>query len=268
MPSRCTRLILSCLVLVTLAGASMLAGAALFAPRLAESLCRDLRVRPKNLLEEAQQRFGWKIYSQWDEETLIRHFFGDRRSGFFLDVGAADCCHVSTTYYLDSRLGWRGIAVDANASYRDGYQRNRPSTKFFSFLVSDTSDALADFYFLPGSPAIASGHRSHLDKFADVRGHEREVQDLKVPTITLNRLLEREGVQKIDFLSLDIEGFELAALDGFDIQKYRPDLVCVEIQTELAAKLLDYFARNNYRRIDDYLPFDMHNWYFAPVKKS
>ena len=44
--------------------------------------------------------------------------------------------------------------------------------------------------------------------------------------------------------------------------------MCVEVQEELAAKLQDYFARNNYRRIDAYLPFDHFNWYFAPFKKS
>lgn len=35
--------------------------------------------------------------------------------------------------------------------------------------------------------------------------------------------------------------------------------MCVEVQKELAAKLQDYFARNNYRRIDAYLPFDHFN---------
>jgi FkbM family methyltransferase len=256
--------------MVIMVGASMVAGAALFAVRPANwwpQPCQQALPKPLNLFEKAERKLGQKIYSQWGEETLIRHFFDDRRDGFFLDVGAADCCSLSTTYYLEARLGWRGIAVDANASYRKGYEKNRHGSKFFSYFVSDTSDGLADFYFMPKIPAISSGQRSHLDKFDAVRGRENEIQNLKIPTITLNKLLEHENVKKIDFLSLDIEGFDLAALNGFDIQKYRPDLVCVEIQKELEGKLQEYFTRNNYRRIEAYLPFDHFNWYFAPAER-
>jgi len=258
------------MLMVIVVCASILTGAALFAVRPAHwwpQYCQPSPPRTLNLFENAERRFGRKIYSQWGEETLIRHFFDDRRDGFFLDVGSADCCTLSTTYYLESRLGWRGIAIDANASYRKGYAQNRTGSKFFSFFVSDTSDTLADFYLMPTHPGISSGRRDHLDKFDFVRGRENEVQDLKIPTITLNKLLEREGVKKIDFLSLDIEGFELAALNGFDIQKYRPDLVCVEIQKELGARLQEYFARNNYRLVEAYIPFDQFNWYFAPAPK-
>ena len=53
-------------------------------------------------------------------------------------------------------------------------------------------------------------------------------QEIKVPTVTIDDLLERNGVEKIDFLSMDIEGFQLTALKGFDIQRYRPELVCIE----------------------------------------
>jgi hypothetical protein len=49
-----------------------------------------------------------KLYSQWNEELLIRDFFGDRRDGTFLDVGCADYKRLSTTYYLEERLGWSG----------------------------------------------------------------------------------------------------------------------------------------------------------------
>lgn len=73
-------------------------------------------------------------------------------------------------------------------------------------------------------------------------------------------------MQKIDFLSMDIEGSELMALHGFDIDKYKPRLVCIEVQKELADKLLDYFSQHGYRRLDAYLPFDKYNWYFTPGK--
>src|SRR5262245_52441129 len=41
-----------------------------------------------------------KLYSQHDEEVIIRDFFQDRREGFFLDVGCAGPRKDSNTYYL------------------------------------------------------------------------------------------------------------------------------------------------------------------------
>lgn len=85
-----------------------------------------------------------------------------------------------------------------------------------------------------------------------------------VPTITLNDLLEEAGVEKIDFLSMDINGSEPTALAAFDIRRYRPDLVDVEAHPKNQQALLDYFSAAGYRRIDAYLAYDMTNWYFAP----
>jgi FkbM family methyltransferase len=267
---RSARILLFVFGFLVVVAVSMFAGVALFGPRLAamtEQPCAEAKPwkpRPPNLLERAQKRFGVKIYSQWDEETLIRHFFDDQRDGFFVDIGAAACCFDSTTYYLESRLGWTGIAVDANASYRADYKKRRRGSRFFSYFVSDASDKLADFFLVPKAPGISSGDPKHISKFPYVKERKLEIDQVKIPTITMNKLLEREKVQTIDFLSMDIEGAELAALNGFDIEKYKPRLVCVEIQKELADKLLDYFTRHGYRRIEEYRPFDQFNWYFTP----
>jgi FkbM family methyltransferase len=51
----------------------------------------------------------------------------------------------------------------------------------------------------------------------------------KVQTITLDRLLTAEKVERLDFLTMDIETYEPQALAGFDIERYRPSLVCPPI---------------------------------------
>ena len=67
---------------------------------------------------------GEKLYSQMNEELIIRHFFDDRRDGFFLDVGAFDWKKASTTLYLERHLGWSGIAIDAQKIHAEGYRKN------------------------------------------------------------------------------------------------------------------------------------------------
>jgi len=198
-----------------------------------------------------------KHYSERNEEIIIRHFFKDHKGGVFLDVGAYHYKNGSNTYYLEKELGWSGIAIDANGEFARGYRENRPKTIFFNFFVSDKSDEKADFYVVrdPG----------HLTKSTAVpefvKG--RKTEEIKVPTITLNDLLAKLGVRKIDFLNIDIELWEPHALAGFDIEKYRPDLVCIEAHRQVRDQLLVYFSAHGYVRLDQYFFFDQRNWYFA-----
>ena len=95
-------------------------------------------------------------------------------------------------------------------------------------------------------------------------GRPVTTEERKVPTITLNELLDRNKVTKIDFLSIDIEGSELLALQGFDIDRFKPELICIEAWPDNRDKLLVYFAAHGYERIDKYLQRDIVNWYFRP----
>lgn len=201
---------------------------------------------------------GTRLYSQHDEELLIRQFFHDERDGVFLDVGCWDWREGSTTLYLEERLGWSGLAVDAQDQVRRGYEQHRPRTRFFNYIVSDRSDEVGQLYV---ADQISSVHADHVEQFGAQWYQEAPIE---VPTITLDDLLARNGVARLDLLSMDIEGAEPNALAGFDIERYRPRLVVIEVAEQTAPALLDYFARHHYRRLDEYLARDAVNWYFAP----
>lgn len=81
-------------------------------------------------------------------------------------------------------------------------------------------------------------------------------------TTTLDTLLEQQGAEKIDFLSMDIEGAELAALKGFDIKRFLPELCCIE--TSKRDAVVQYFESNGYELIEKYLKADKINLYFRP----
>jgi hypothetical protein len=95
-----------------------------------------------------------------------------------------------------------------------------------------------------------------------IEGHKAEKRE--VPTIKLDDVLAKLDVARIDFFSLDIELWEPHALAGFDIEKYRPSLVCIEAHPPVRGDILKYFAAHGYRRLDQYLLFDTWNWYFVP----
>ena len=206
---------------------------------------------------------GTKLYSQNKEELIIRDFFRDRREGVFVDVGAWRWRHASTTYYLEKHLGWTGIAIDAQPDLKEGYVKNRPGTKFFQYIVSDESGGKGTLY-LRGP--ISSTDKDHHKAFEGAPEPRRAVE---VEKITLNDLLAREAIERIDFLSMDIEKGEPPALAGFDIERFRPELVCVEAgNPEIQQALTLYFDAHGYERIDAYHPYDWINWYYRPKPES
>jgi len=202
---------------------------------------------------------GKKLYSQRDEELVIRDFFQDRKGGFFVDVGCAWPIRHSTTYYLEKHLGWSGIAIDALPDYAPWWKQERPNSRFFQNIVTDHSGSQETFY-KAAWPGVSSTEKGRV-----IGGRKVNQQEIRVDSITLNDLLEREGVESVDFLSMDIEGAEPQALAGFDIQRFKPKLVCIEAMVHKRDELLKYFESHGYRLIERYQKRDPVNWYFEPV---
>jgi FkbM family methyltransferase len=211
---------------------------------------------------------GRKKYSQNNEELVIREFFKDRKNGVFLDVGAGHYKRDSTTFYLEEQLGWKGVAVDALGQYAADYEKHRPGTRFESYLVTDKSRGAQKFYHATAYNEVSSVSRDVASHQAAQYRGDGTVEELEVPTITLTELLDQLGVEHLDFLSMDIEEHEPQALRGFDIDRFKPELVCVEAHLAVRRQLSEYFSAHGYVRLHEYAPYDPFNWYFTPSPRD
>jgi len=221
-------------------------------------LSKAVAAPPPPDLQWLRATYGPHKHSQFVEEWIIRDFFRDRRGGTFVDVGAADYRTWSNTYYLEHNLGWSGLAVDPQQSFAAGYAQFRQRTRFRPLFVSDQSDQNAVLY-LNDSPWVASSNPEFTSRWG------KPSRSATVPTITLNDLLDAEKLTGFDFLSMDIELAEPQALAGFDVKRFRPQLVCIEAHPEVRQQILDYFASNGYTAIGKYLRMDDRNLYFMPL---
>jgi len=207
-----------------------------------------------------RESYGPDRASRNAEEWIIRDFFQDRRDGVFLDVGAHHYRDESNTYFLETALGWRGVAIDAQVEFADDYRTHRPRTTFLARFVSDTSDSTAQLH-VPSSNTLVA---SEVAAFAEHEAREKAVSR-PVATITLDDVLRDTGIERLDFLSMDIELSEPKALAGFDIARYRPELVCIEAHRQVRQAILDYFYRHGYVLVGKYLRIDPLNLFFTPL---
>lgn len=205
-----------------------------------------------------EQRYGPDRLSMGIEEWFIRDFLGDVRGGVFVDVGAWDAIKGSNTYRLERDFGWSGLAVDAIEEFAPSYKILRPKSHFVTAFVGDQNGGTATLHVPETITAVASGTESFVHNFTG------KSTPRQVPRRTLDSLLDQAGIGRFDFLSMDIELSEPAALRGFDIERFRPRLVCIEAHGETRQAILDYFAARGYVLVGRYLPHDRVNLYFKP----
>jgi FkbM family methyltransferase len=213
-----------------------------------------------DLLADLQTRFGSERYSQGPEEWLIRDFFNDRRNGVFLDVGAFHPVTFSNSYRLERDLGWTGVAIDALKQFAKPYAEMRPKSRFFTAFVGDSDAGEATLHVDPEATLVASGDAAFTAEFTS------KAIPIQVRRRTLDSILREAGVTKVDFVSLDIDLGEPAALKGFSLADHQPELLCIEAHAKSRQAILDIMTRAGYVVVGRYLRVDVANLYFSRLR--
>lgn len=171
-------------------------------------------------------------------------------NGFFIEAGANDGISQSNSYYFSSVLGWKGILVEAIPELAKKCQKNRPNCFVENFaLVSPNypSDTITMKYC-----NLMSVVKGNLDEKAEIEFIDSGVKcqqnitpyEVNVPVATLNNILSKYKLKKIDLFSLDVEGYELEALSGIDLSIFKPDYILIETiwnREKILEKMLKYY---------------------------
>lgn len=177
-----------------------------------------------------------RYFGQNGEDAILRRFF-DKPHGFYVDIGAFDGVYLSNTLVFE-KAGWDGICVEALPPYAELCRQNRPRAKVVNAAV--TGDGRATLDLVADPTGLFTGQTPPIDEVNGIYeswGFQRpEWETVRVPTITLNKLLE--DAPPIDFLSLDIEGGEEAVISGLDFERHTPRILLLENPTEEMNKIL------------------------------
>ena len=248
-------------VLIVLAGVSVTVGIVSHAYGDRQAVRRlEPFVSITNELRSLEQKYGPRRNSIGGEEWIARDFFQDKRDGVFLDVGASRYMEGSNTYYLETVLGWSGVAVEPQTKFAADYKTYRPRTMFVPVFAGSASDAMAKLY-IPERDAIASSDPT----FAQAGGAIATVIEAK--TMRLDDILDQAGITQVDFLSMDIELAEPEALAGLTLERYGIQLACIEGHPQVRQQIIDYFTARGYTILGKYLRADTTNLWFAPLKR-
>jgi FkbM family methyltransferase len=165
-----------------------------------------------------------KSYAMNNEDIAILNYFKNRKNGFYVDVGCYHPIHRNNTYLLH-RQNWSGINIDTSQFSIDLFNYMRPKDLNYNCAISDKNENIKLFYQKELSQ-LSTTEKKQAEIVFQGNIKEKEIQ-----AFTLNEVLNRGRYKnsKIDFLDIDVEGADLKVLKGLSFDKFKPELICVEI---------------------------------------
>lgn len=200
-----------------------------FAPGPAAALRSTLgKVRQK-----LRPGYSQLAYAQEGEDLILHRIFEGQRRGFYVDVGAHHPQRFSNTY-LFYLMGWSGLNIDAMPGSMAAFRRVRPRDINLEFAVGAAGPPQT--YYVFNDRALNTIDPEHARSY-EAHGY-KIVARLQVITRPLGELLDEylpEG-QRIDVLSVDVEGLDLEVLRSNDWERFQPLYILVEtLHQELEA---------------------------------
>ena len=171
-------------------------------------------------------------YSQAGEDLIIRALFQSfgMQQIRYLDIGANHPDFISNTY-LFYTTGSRGVTVEPNPKLYAKHRALRPDDTCINAGIGFDDQPAADFYVFGGmADGLSTFSKEEAERFENVGvegvGRFKIARVMKMPLKKINAILAETGVP--DFLSIDIEGLDLAVLKTLDFATYRITCICVE----------------------------------------
>lgn len=193
--------------------------------KIIPSSLKRLVFRSRNLFVDS---YAVESYSQEGEDLILTRFFESEKSGeagFYVDVGAHHPFRFSNTY-LFYKKGWKGVNVDATPGCMRLFNKYRPKDLNLEYAISDSKGSLP--YYLFEEPALNTFSKELADNY--IENGQIPLREEMIYQYPLFKILDDhlDRDTKIDFMSVDAEGFDLQVLKSNDWDKYRPTVILVE----------------------------------------
>jgi FkbM family methyltransferase len=157
-------------------------------------------------------------YAQNAEDVVLRRVFAERRQGFYVDVGASDPIEDSVTCHFYDH-GWSGVNVEPSPREYGELSNARRRDVNLNVAIGVGAGPVT---FYTSSTRGQGTLDSHL-------AMQRAESSIEVPLVPLGRVLaDHVPDGGVDFLKVDVEGWEEKVVASTDWETVRPRVVVVE----------------------------------------
>lgn len=163
-------------------------------------------------------------YAGNHEDVLLSRAFPEQQAGFYVDVGAHHPVGGSATKHFYDR-GWHGVNVEPIPHLAALFPAARPRDVIVQAGLSDHAGPMKLFH-IEEDKGLSTFSVPQANEYRE-RG--LTVTELIVDVLTLADVCQRHVKDAdIDFMIIDVEGYERQVLEGADFDRWRPRVLVVE----------------------------------------
>lgn len=194
-------------------------------PTRSEFGVHTAKMFPQPKLNFRERSYQIISFAQQGEDLILNRILQRRLSinprkhvGFYMDVGAYHPISHSTSYCL-YKFGWTGVCVDISRETCKVIKQFRPRDRVFHAAISHADGNM--------NASAVEGISLINEASYDI---SEQPEDMLIDSRSISSILDEMGkMDRIDYLNIDVEGAELAALKGLDFDRHRPRVISVEI---------------------------------------
>ncbi len=176
-------------------------------------------------------------YSQSGEDVIAQTIFDylGIKQPSYLDIGAW-LPQAGNNTYLFYSLGSRGVLVEPNVAMIPELKAVRPGDIVLNVGIGITEQKETDYYCLTVDQWNTFDKEEAERRAA--RSNAKIEKVVKMPLVPINKVIEEHFHGKApDFISIDVEGLDVAIMKTLDFQRFRPKLICAETLVALTFKM-------------------------------
>ena len=190
------------------------------------------------------------IYSQLGQDAFVLGKTVGKSNNFFLEIGAYDPYLWSNTAGLREFGGWSGFHIDPSPA---SAQR---------FSLAGLGDSFVEAAALP---VHQNAFFDDNDATSEIHSSPVSKESIQVRTVTPSELIKK--YERLDYLSLDIEGGELELLKAWPFDFCAPRIITVEHNyRKMESDQINFVLnRNGYRKCLTGIT-EFESWYIRDEK--
>jgi FkbM family methyltransferase len=172
-------------------------------------------------------------YAQNFEDVMLNRCFPGN-SGFYVDIGAHDPDIDSVTRAFYER-GWTGINIEPLPAMAARLRERRPKDITIECAIGVKSGTVT-LHDIDGSGGVST-----IDQAIAAQHAAHGWQGKPIPVImrTLADVLDTEAKGRpIDFLKIDVEGLEMAVLQGANFKRDRAKVLVIETRLPVSIDMV------------------------------